>query len=88
MSDYLDGNMLAGTLGELFTMDVTTAVAECVSCGTSSTIAQVRVYPDAPGLVARCPTCGEILFRLVRGPNRAWLDLRGITCLQVAMPGP
>ena len=88
MSDYLDGNMLAGTLGELFTMDVTTAVAECVSCGTSGTIAQVRVYPDAPGLVARCPACGEILFRLVRGPDRAWLDLRGITCLQVAMPGP
>ena len=86
MSDYLDGNMLAGTLGELFTMDVTTAVAECVSCGTSGTIAQVRVYPDAPGLVARCPGCDSVLFRLVRGPGRAWLDMRGVSYLEFAIP--
>lgn len=87
MSDNVDGNMLAGTLGELFTVDVTTAIGRCVSCGNSGTIAQARVYPDAPGLVGRCPACGGVLFRLVRGPDRAWLDLRGITCLQLAMPG-
>jgi hypothetical protein len=87
MSDYVDGNMLAGVLGELFTMDVTTAVAMCASCGASSAIAQAHVYPDAPGMVARCPACSAVLLRLVRGPDRAWLDLRGVTSLQVAMPG-
>jgi hypothetical protein len=87
MSDYLDGNMLAGMLGELFTVDVTTAVGQCVSCGTSGAIAQARVYPAGPGLVARCPACGEVVLRLVRGPGRAWLDLRGITCLQLNVPG-
>lgn len=89
MSDPLDGNMLAGTLAELFTTDVTTAVGQCVSCGTSATIAQARIYPatpGGPGLVARCATCGEVLLRLVRGPGRAWLDLRGVTCLQLAVP--
>src|SRR2546427_593864 len=48
MSDYVDGNMLAGVLGELFAVDVTTAVGTCVSCGTSGAIAQAHVYPAAP----------------------------------------
>jgi len=26
------------------------------------------------------------MLRLVRGPGRAWLDLCGITCLQLAVP--
>ena len=38
-------------------------------------------------MVARCPGCGGVMLRLVRGPGRAWLDLRGITYLQVALPG-
>ena len=39
-----------------------------------------------PGLVARCPTCDQVLLRLVRGPGRAWLDLRGLTYLQLTAP--
>jgi hypothetical protein len=46
---------------------------------------EARVYTDGPGLVARCRTCDEVVLRLVRGPDRAWLDLRGITCLQVQL---
>ena len=87
MSDYLDGNMLGGTLGELFAMDVTGATVTCASCGASWAIAQARVYPHAPGMVARCPDCDAVLLRLVRGPGRAWLDMRGLTYLEVAMPG-
>jgi ribosomal protein S27E len=87
MSDYMDGNMLGGALGELFSMDVTSATVTCVSCGAGWVIAQARVYAHAPGMVARCPACGAVLLRLVRGPDRAWLDLRGVTCLQLAMPG-
>jgi len=87
MSDYMDGNMLGGTLGELFSMDVTTASITCVSCGATWMIAQTHVYTHAPGMVARCPTCDTVLLRLVHGPGRAWLDLRGVTCLQLAVPG-
>jgi Family of unknown function (DUF6510) len=86
MSGYLDGNALGGALGELFAVDVTTAVGACASCGSSATIAQARVYAGAPGTVARCPACGEVLLRLARGPGRAWLDLRGVTCLEVTLP--
>jgi uncharacterized protein DUF6510 len=35
--------------------------------------------------VARCPACAEVVLRLVRGPDRAWLDLRGVTCLELAV---
>jgi len=86
MSAHVDGNMLGGELGELFTVDITTAAGRCASCGTTSAIAQARVYADAPGTVARCPGCGEIMLRLARGPGRAWLDLRGITRLQLTVP--
>ncbi len=88
MSAHLDGNVLGGELGELFTADITSAVGQCDSCGHSGPIAQTRVYIDAPGLIARCPTCGEVMLRLVRGPGRAWLDLRGITCLELVVPAP
>jgi hypothetical protein len=87
MNACLDGNVLAGALSELFTIDITSATGQCVSCGTSGAIGQARVYAGAPGLAARCPACGQVVLRLVRSPGRAWLDLRGITCLEVALPG-
>ena len=83
---HLDGNMLGGDLGELFTMDVTMAVGQCASCGVTVTMAQTMVYADAPGLVARCPSCDAVMLRLARGPGRAWLDLRGVTYLQLPVP--
>jgi hypothetical protein len=30
--------------------------------------------------------CDQVLLRLVRGPGRAWLDLRGLSYLQLAIP--
>jgi len=83
---HMDGNMLGGVLGELFTMDMTMAVGQCTSCEATSTIAQTMVYADAPGLVARCPDCDAVMLRLARGPGRAWLDLRGVTYLQLPVP--
>ena len=84
---HLDGNMLGGELGELFTMDITAAVTQCASCGVTTMVAQTMVYADAPGMIARCPACDEVVLRLVRGPGRAWLDLRGTTFLEVSVPG-
>jgi hypothetical protein len=86
MNAHLDGNVLAGALRELFTVDITTATGRCVSCGTAAAMGEARVYPDAPGMVARCATCDEIVFRLVRGPGRAWLDMRGLSYLELEMP--
>ena len=43
------------------------------------------VYADGPGSVARCPGCDAVVLRLVRGPDRAWLDLRGVVCLELEL---
>jgi hypothetical protein len=85
MSTLLDGNVLAGALRELFAVEVTAALARCAGCGDTSAIGQTLVYADAPGLVARCPGCDGVVVRLVRGPGRAWLDLSGVSCLEVAL---
>ena len=87
MTTHLDGNVLAGALGEVFSVDITTAVGQCASCGTSQAMGQTLVYADAPGLVARCRTCGEVVLRVSRSASRTWLDLRGVRCLELHMPG-
>jgi len=84
----LDGNAMAGDLRELFAVDVTTAVATCAGCGEPSVVGRLRVWGPAPGLVARCPSCDDVVLRLVRGPERAWLDLRGAVSLEIPMPPP
>jgi Family of unknown function (DUF6510) len=84
--DYLDGNMLAGPLREVFAAEIETAIERCASCGLTGPLAALHVYAHAPGLVARCPGCGEVILRLVRAPDSAWLDLRGATFLRVPLP--
>jgi hypothetical protein len=81
-----DGNALAGPVGDLFRVEVTTAIGGCAGCGRTGPMAQVRVFDHAPGVVVRCPTCDQVLLRLVRGPGRAWLDLRGLSYLQLPVP--
>ena len=80
---WTDGNALAGHLHDVVRVDVTAAIGRCTKCGRTAAMAEVRVFDHAPGVVARCPTCDHVLLRLVRGPGRAWLDLRGLTYLQL-----
>ena len=82
---WSDGTALAGPLGDLVRVEVTTAIGRCRGCGRTAAMAEVRVFDHAPGLVARCPTCDQVLLRLVRGPGRAWLDLRGLVYLQLPL---
>jgi hypothetical protein len=83
---WSDGTTLAGPVGDLFRVEVTTAIGRCAGCGRTAPMAQVRVFDHAPGVVARCPACDQVLLRLVHGPGRAWLDLRGLTYLQLPAP--
>ncbi|HEY8719886.1 DUF6510 family protein [Pengzhenrongella sp.] len=82
---FEDGNALAGALGEIFSVDVTAAISRCVSCGRLGQVAELRVYRHAPGLVARCAGCGEVVLRIVRAPDAAWLDLSGTTSLRIPL---
>jgi Family of unknown function (DUF6510) len=83
---WSDGTALAGPFQDVFGVDVDAAVGRCSACGASASLAEVRVFDHAPGLVARCRVCDQVLLRLVRGPGRTWLDVRGLTWLQ--LPGP
>jgi hypothetical protein len=84
--DYMDGNMLAGPLGEIFTMDITAARGRCAHCGRMGMVAEARVYEHAAGMVVRCPGCDAVLMRLVRAPDRAYLDLHGMSFLEMPLP--
>ena len=86
MSAPLDGNVLAGAFREVFAVDITAGLAQCRGCGHAGAVAAIEVYADGPGLVGRCPGCAEVLLRLVRGPDRAWLDLSGMAWVEVPMP--
>ncbi len=83
---WSDGNALAGPLHSVLAVEVTAAVGRCTGCGRTIPMAEVRVFDHAPGVIARCPVCDQVLLRLVHGPGRAWLDLRGLTYLQLPVP--
>lgn len=82
----LDGNAAAGLLAEIFTFEITTARAACVGCGASGEVGAQMAYVTEIGTVIRCSSCDSPLIRVVRqqnGPQRYWLDLKGIAYLQV-----
>jgi hypothetical protein len=84
MTTFLDGNAAAGALRDVFAVDVTAATGQCVGCGNTGPLGGARLYAQAPGLVVRCANCNGVLIRLVEGPGRSWLDLRGLSYLQFA----
>lgn len=81
MYDYLDGNAAAGALSEVFATDITGAEGQCAHCGAVKHFAETQVYVRAPGLVARCATCGNVLLRIVTAGDRTFFDMRGIAHL-------
>ena len=83
MTDFLDGNALGGALREIFAVDLTNARGRCAGCGRTAEVGTARVYASA-GVVARCAGCEAVLVRLVTAPDRVFLDLRGLACLEIA----
>jgi hypothetical protein len=81
----VDGNALAGPLANLFTSDMTSARGICASCGQPSLLAETRVYNQAPGLVARCAGCGEVLATVVELPGSVRLSLGGFRYLEIGL---
>ena len=82
----LDGNAAAGLLAEIFTFEITTARAACVRCGAAGEIGAQMAYVSEIGTVVRCAACDNALIRVVRqddGPQRYWVDLKGVEYLQL-----
>jgi hypothetical protein len=71
--EALDGNAIGGLLIEVFGAEMTTTRGTCVHCGAEMQMAELIVYLPAPGTVARCPTCKDVVMVVV--------DKRGIKCV-------
>jgi uncharacterized protein DUF6510 len=78
----LDGNAAAGLLSEVFAGEVTTAVGTCGGCGASEPVGAIHLY-RAAGIVLRCPHCESVVIKLVTDGERIWIDLRGLSNLQL-----
>jgi hypothetical protein len=82
-SRVLDGNALGGLMNELFGVELTAAPCTCGGCGARAELARLDVYVDCPGVVVRCHSCSQVLITIVRGPERSWVDLSGMRCLEL-----
>jgi len=79
---WLDGNAIAGLLGEIFGAELTTTERACQSCGRVSYLGAHRVYRSA-GTVVRCPVCGDLALRITSLPDRHVVRLSGTWTLEV-----
>jgi hypothetical protein len=82
--DALDGNAVAGMLVDAFGAEMTTATGVCASCGRRSLLAELAVYLRAPGAVARCRGCGNVVLVLVETHGVTRADTSGLAALEPA----
>jgi uncharacterized Zn finger protein len=80
--EALDGNAIAGELHQAFGREMTTERGSCKNCGDSHMVGELRVYLRAPGAVARCPKCGEVLMVLVTIRGETHIYMRGISGME------
>lgn len=80
--EALDGNAIGGLLIEVFGAEMTTATGTCVTCGAVMQVAELVVYLEAPGTVARCRTCESVVMVVVEKRGINCVDLRGLAALE------
>jgi hypothetical protein len=84
---HLDGNAMAGDLRELFAVEMTAARFTCSGCGHTDVVAALMLWGGEMGRVGRCPHCEDVVLRMVRSPDRIFLDLRGTVRLELPLAG-
>ena len=84
MTTHVDGNAIAGLLMEIFAVDMTAAHGQCANCHDVMPVADTRVFMDAPGIVVRCRSCGEVLATIVEEDGHRRISLQGLAWLDVA----
>jgi hypothetical protein len=80
----LDGNSVGGMFYEMFGVEMTAAPTECATCSTPNDVGALRVFDQAPGVVMRCPACGNVMMRIVETPDAFYVDARGAVYLRIA----
>jgi hypothetical protein len=82
--EALDGNAIGGLLIDVFGVEMTTARGVCARCGATGYVAELEVYVQAPGTVARCRSCKSVLMVFVEVRGVVCVDLRGLAELEPA----
>ena len=80
----VDGSSIGGLLASLLGADVTGMPGQCATCATVHVVGTMRVYMRGPGIVVRCPSCTEVVLRVVETPTATSLDLAGLRALRIA----
>ncbi len=77
---HVDGNGIAGLLGQVLVGDVTLVRRHCPSCGDRSPAAAHLAYRGA-GAVLRCPRCHAVALRIVDRGDAYVFELAGVWTL-------
>jgi len=83
MENKLDGNAAAGMLQAIFPFDMTLVEATCTGCGASNPLGATAAYMHGMGTVIRCPSCDNVLMRIVHVRRHYLLDMRGVRVLEI-----
>jgi len=78
----LDGNAVAGMLGEVFAVEMTTATMTCGNCGMAGAVGAMHVFRGA-GIVMRCPSCDYAITKIVEDGTRMWMNFGGMQALEI-----
>jgi uncharacterized protein DUF6510 len=79
----LDGNAAGGILRDVFTHEMTAALATCAGCGNRGAVGALLEYGHGMGIVLRCPGCDAPMLRIVRTPGLIRLDPSGVLLLMI-----
>ena len=74
--EHLDGNGVAGLLGEIALAEMTSVMRTCRSCGARRAVGDHRAYSSA-GVVLRCPDCDDVAVVIGVQEQRLVVDWRG-----------
>jgi ribosomal protein S27E len=80
----VDGNAVAGILGEVFVHEMTSARVACKGCGEIEPIGAEHAYLQAPGIVLRCRHCEDVLLVVTHRGGRYLLGFQQLRWLEVS----
>jgi hypothetical protein len=80
----VDGNAMAGVLGELFVREMTDARIACGGCGKVEPVGAEHAYTQAPGIVMRCCHCDGVLLVVSQAGRTSRVGLGGARWLEFA----
>jgi ribosomal protein S27E len=83
MENKLDGNAAAGTLQAIFPFEMTLVQVTCTGCGATNMIGATAAYMHGMGTIVRCPSCDNVLIRIVHARGRYLLDMQGVRVLEI-----